>query len=323
MNALLSVLAFCAFSMTTHAKEIALTFDDSPRHARGYLSGPKRAQKLIRSLKESGVGPAVFFSVSSQVEMSKERRARLQSYADAGHIIANHTHIHPNFNNTSLETYKANFLIADERLSRFPNYKKWFRFPYLREGNTQKKRNGMRKMLKDRGYRNVYITVNNYDWYIETLFQRAVKSQTNFDFERMRKFYVKTLMQAVDYYDEIAKKYLGRSPKHILLLHEMDITALFIGDLLRELRNKGWKIISTEEALEDPISNYETARILSYNPGRISEIAADKGLERSKWWHKTCDEAYLDKAFRGEVLSFKEKRKSFKHSFHFESVTQL
>ena len=48
-------------------------------------------------------------------------------------------------------------------------------------------------------------------------------------------------------------------------------------------------------------SSYQVKRVFSYNPGRIGEIAKDKG-QNKKLWHKTLDEDYLEKRFSNEVM---------------------
>ena len=222
-------------------------------------------------------------------------------YNDAGHFIANHTHDHANFNKRSLEEFKRSFQRADQLLSSFSHFKKWFRFPYLREGNSEAKRNGMREVLKNNNYINAYITMNNYDWYIESLFQKALKNGKKIDFNKLKFFYISTMMESINYYDNLAKKHLGRSPKHVLLLHEMDITALFISDLINELRQNNWKIISPTEAYSDPIFNYQSKNVFPHNPGRIGEIAKDNGQTKNLW-HKTLDEKYLENKFENSVL---------------------
>ena len=282
------------------SKEIAISFDDSPRHASGYFDGQTRAKTLIAALAESNVEQVAFFSVSER--LNEEGTARLNLYANAGHIIANHTDSHPNFNQLSLEDFSDNFLQAHERLKDFKNFKPWFRFPYLREGNTPEKRDGFRELLAQHGYINAYITANNYDWYIESLFQNALKSDVTIDMERLRKFYVQQLMESINYYDQMAIKYLGRFPKHVLLLHEMDISALFISDLVKELRQQGWKIIPISEAYTDEIAHYQTPNIFKFNPGRIGEIAKDKG-QKQGLWHHSLNEDYLKAMFEKEVLT--------------------
>lgn len=299
MKNLMVVLTLLITGFAVHAKEIAITFDDSPRFAKGHFDGKTRSEKLIKALKDHKVEQVAFFSVSKK--LNDEGKKRLQRYADAGHIIANHTSSHPNINKLSIDAYQKDFLKAHKQLHKYNNFEKMFRFPYLREGNTVVKRDGMRKALKDAGYTNSYITINNYDWYIERLFQNAIKQKGKIDLEKMRRFYVQVLMEAIEYYDQLAIKHLGRSPKHVILLHEMDISALFIGDLVDELRRKGWKIITPQQAYTDDIAKYQTPNLFPFNPGRIGEIAKDKGQTKGLW-HKSCDEGYLDKRFGKEVL---------------------
>lgn len=293
----LLALCFVGCTFYTSAKEVTISFDDAPRKADGYFNGKQRAQTLIASLNRHNV-KAAFFAVSSKLDA--EGAKRLQTYANAGHIIANHTHTHPNFNAVGLESYKKDFLLADTHLSKFNGFKKWFRFPYLREGDTRLKRDGMRALLQEKGYFNAYITLNNYDWYMEQLFQEAVE-KPEFSMDKMRDFYVSTLMESIEYYDQMAVKHLGRSPKHVLLLHEMDISALFIGDLIKSLKRNGWKLISPELAYKDPIATRLTNNIFKYNPGRVGEIAKDNGQKKG-FWHYTLDENYLKTAFENEVM---------------------
>jgi hypothetical protein len=46
---------------------------------------------------------------------------------------------------------------------------------------------------------------------------------------------------------------LGRSVKHTLLLHHNVLNGLFLGDLLRMFRSKGWGLIDAEEAYTDQV----------------------------------------------------------------------
>ncbi|HEY8568753.1 polysaccharide deacetylase family protein, partial [Microbulbifer sp.] len=175
-------------SASSQAAEVAFTFDDAPRNASGYFDGPTRAKNLLQQLEEHKIGKVAFFANTS--DLSGEKLQRLQTYGDAGHIIANHSHTHPNFNQTSLQDYIDNVAEADKILGTFPTFKKWFRFPYLREGDTAAKRDGMRQYLQQNGYTNAYITLNNYDWHIEVLFQEAVAKGIAVDLDRLRRFYV-------------------------------------------------------------------------------------------------------------------------------------
>lgn len=49
------------WSLQTVAKDLAITFDDSPRFAHGYFNGKQRSQKVIEQLSEHGVSQVAFF----------------------------------------------------------------------------------------------------------------------------------------------------------------------------------------------------------------------------------------------------------------------
>ena len=55
------------------------------------------------------------------------------------------------------------------------------------------------------------------------------------------------------YYDDLARKVLGRSVKHTILMHFNLLNALFLGDLLKMFKSKGWKLIDAEQAFKDPV----------------------------------------------------------------------
>jgi peptidoglycan-N-acetylglucosamine deacetylase len=300
MKTLIKLLIF--FSLQSiEAKEIALTFDDSPRFAKGVLDGPTRAQNLISALKAANIEQVAFFTNSSF--MDDEGTKRINSYIEAGHIIANHTHTHPDFNKTSLQNYIQDFDQAHDLLKNLPTFIKWFRFPYLREGNDLEKRDGMREHLKKNGYINAYITVDFSDWHLEHLYQKAHQDKKHIDLERLKKLYIDNALAAAEYYDEMAKKYLKRSPKHVMLLHETDLAAFFIQDMIEAFRKHGWTIISPQEAYTDDLLHFQFNDPLAYNPGRVSELAYQRGLPRQELWAPQTNTKEITKSFQEVITS--------------------
>ncbi len=294
LNNIFFVLLATVFSCDLVAKEIAITFDDAPRPATTLFDGPTRANRLIETLSSASVERVAFFVISSH--LNDEGLMRIEKYASAGHIIGNHTHCHFDLNTTDTEAYIDDILTADHTLRNLPGFIRWFRYPMLREGSDLTKRDAVRDKLKLLGYSNAYITIDNYDWYMDFLLQKALQCGKKVDYSKLKEVYLEVLLACVEFYDEMAANVLGRSPAHIILLHENDLNALFVGDLVRELRDKGWKIISPEKAYEDEISQKVTERVLKYNPGRIGEIAKDSGYQE-KLWHESCDEDFLEQLF--------------------------
>lgn len=284
---------FLIASVFIFSQQIALTFDDAPRGDGNYFSGKERTGRLIEKLKKFNVQAAFFCTTNGFHEEGKER---INKYSGAGHIIANHSHLHRSLNRVAVEDYIEDMQLADSQIKDFQNYKRWFRFPYLHEGNTVEKRDAVRKFFKENDYINGYVTVDNYDWYMESIFQKSLKEKKEIDIDKFKAAYVDLLFDAVLFYDNIAKEALGRSPKHVLLLHENDIAALFIDSLIEKLQSEGWKIISPGEAYTDEIALHEPDVLLN-NQGRVAAIAKEKGYEGALV-HPAEDEKYLEEYFK-------------------------
>jgi peptidoglycan-N-acetylglucosamine deacetylase len=238
-------------------KRIALTFDDIPRQQGAFLSPDERAQKLILALKQAKVEQAAFFLNPGSLGTPDGQggEARISAYVAAGHVIANHSFSHPHLGKTDAEAYLADIDAAAAWLNGRQGNRPWFRFPYLAEGGADKvKRDAIRAGLKACGLRNGYVTADGSDWHLEDLTLQAKKDGKPMDMEALRKLYIQVQMSAVEYHDTLAKKTLGRSPAHVMLLHETDLAALFIADFVDELRRNGWTIITADEAFADPIA---------------------------------------------------------------------
>ena len=129
--------------LTPGTKKIALTYDDGP-------NDPHTLQ-LLEVLARHNVR-ATFFMIGRHVRQKPEVAREV---AKAGHAIGNHTMTHLDLDKKTitLEQYQQELLDCDAVISKLPGYQKWFRFTYLREGNTPEKRDGMRAFLKAQNYR--------------------------------------------------------------------------------------------------------------------------------------------------------------------------
>jgi hypothetical protein len=173
----------------------------------------------------------------------------------------------------------------------------WFRYPFLDEGRSKPVRDSIRSALKDLGLSNGYVTIDNYDWYLNSLLRKAKQEGKKVNHGNLRSVYLEHIWNSVQFYDSIARQTLGRSPRHVLLLHENDLTAYFLSDLIQLLREKGWKIISPTEAYEDPIATH-IPEVLFNGQGRVGAIAREKGSAAKDLIQLSEDEAFLDELLR-------------------------
>jgi peptidoglycan/xylan/chitin deacetylase (PgdA/CDA1 family) len=284
-------------------KRIALSFDDVPRQAGGFMTPDARAKALVRALAKARVKQAVFFVTVGNLGKpgTGDGATDIARYLVAGHVIANHSYSHKRLSGMSAEAYLTDIDYADAWLKGWAGYRPWFRFPFLDEGGKDKaKRDAVREGLKARGLANGYVTAESSDWNIEALAVAARKDGKKLDMAALRDLYVESHVEAAEFYDALAVKVLGRSPAHVMLLHETDIAALFVGDLVKALRAKGWEVVTADEAFADPIR--ELRPDTPFAQGTLTEaLAWEKGLPAPRWYERN-DLKIATPLFRRRVL---------------------
>jgi len=288
------IIVFC-FSPIAQAREIALTFDDAPTPDSALMTGVERTQKIIDALKKAEVPDALIFVKADYI--NPQTAERLTQYADAGFHLANHSFSHQSASQIGLNAYAEDAYKAHLELKPFNNVLNFHRFPYLHYGKDLAEINQLQILLTELGYKDGYVTVDNFDWYISSLITKAAEEKKTINYEKARDFYVNSLYNSIEFYDAIAKKALNRSPRHVLLLHENDAAALFVGDLVKHLRSKGWKIIAPQQAYKDSIAK-NFPQVSLHKQGRVAAIASGKGIPETELRHPSENEQYLDQAFQ-------------------------
>lgn len=251
------LLLLPTFNNSINKKEekpkICLTFDDGNiNDVPGYTS-EEWNNLLLKHLHDNDV-EAILFVMGNALDNDKGKRV-IESWSREKHLIANHTYSHKSYNSaeSTCETYRADFLKNDSLIRSYKGYTKLFRFPYLKEGNTNEKRDAFRAFLKEQDYSNGYVTVDASDWYINDRLIKRLKENPQADIEAYRQFYLDHLWTKANDYNDLAVKLTGRKIKHSLLLHHNFATALFTGDLIKMFRAKGWDVIDASEAYKDMI----------------------------------------------------------------------
>ena len=282
-------------------RRIALTFDDIPRTPGAFLSADERAAQLVAALDRAGVEQAAFFLNPAMLGERPGGERHIAAYVAAGHVIANHSNTHPHLNATDPDAYLADIDAAEVWLKGRAGYRAWFRYPYLDEGQTDHaKRDAVRRGLDARSLANGYVTVDASDWWLEQAAIDARKAGQEIDMAALRDLYIESHVEAADFYDRLARRVLGRSPAHVMLLHETDLAALWIDDLVVALRANGWEIVTADEAFADPV-----ARLRPDVPsaqGTLTEaIAWEQNLPSPRWYERNDTRIY-SRLFRERVL---------------------
>ena len=240
------------FGVAIHAQTLAFSFDDGldPR------TQPQAAawnRAMLDALAKANV-KAILFPAGRVVD-SADGMALVTAWGDAGHAIGNHSYAHGNFGSprVSLATFIADVQRADALYKALPGWTPLVRFPYLKEGETAEKRDGFRAWMKANGYRGAPVSIETSDWYYSSRFVAWREKNPDAEVKPYREAYLAHLWDRAQHYDAEARALVGRSPKHMLLLHTNAINAAFIGDVIAMFRSKGWRIVAPAEAFADPL----------------------------------------------------------------------
>jgi peptidoglycan/xylan/chitin deacetylase (PgdA/CDA1 family) len=153
---------------TAHAQEIAFTFDDLPAHAALPIGQTRLeiAQSLLATLKAQGLPPVYGFVNGVREVDEPASRTVLSAWRAAGFPLGDHTWSHMNLNTHTLEAFEVDVLKNRPVLEREMAGQdwRWFRFPFLGEGDTPEKRAGVRAFLAGQGYRIAQVTMSFSDY---------------------------------------------------------------------------------------------------------------------------------------------------------------
>lgn len=233
--------------------KISVTMDDFSWQNAVRLTGSERNEVILSTLDKHKIKAALF--VQGRNIDNEEGKKLLWAWDKAGHLIANHTYSHPNFSSpaTTLSEFQQDILRADSLLKEFPRFKKYFRFPMLREGESEAKRDGLRKFLDENGYQMGYVTIDNSDWLVDQRLTERLRTNPKADVKPYRDFYLEHMWDRAQYYHSLGEKVVGYSVPHTLLTHFNLLNALFLDDLIEMFKGKGWEWIDAEKALLDPV----------------------------------------------------------------------
>ena len=180
------------------------------------------------------------------------------------------------------------------------------RYPFLDEGTWRsvpdlRVRDAARIGLAQRRLLNACVTVDSYDWYLDSISGQARQAGRTLDMAALRDLFVRIIVETAEWQDRIARETLRRQPIHVMLMHETDLEALFLTDAVRALRARGWQTATMDQAYRDPIARVvpETRYL---GGGRVAAIAAAAGRPPRDLAPPLNEEAEILRLFNAQVL---------------------
>lgn len=231
----------------------SITMDDFYWNNAVKLTATERNEAILGTLRKHS-HQAALFVIGRNID-SAEGKELLTPWDKSGHMIGNHTYSHRPYDarEANIAAYQEDILRAEALLKEFPRFRKFFRFPMLKEGETVEKRDAMRAFLAQHGYRNGHVTIDNSDWAIDQRLTARIKKDPAADLKPYRDFYLEHVWARAQYYDALARRVVGRPISHTVLVHFNLLNGLFLGDLIEMFKRKGWQLIDADEAFTDRV----------------------------------------------------------------------
>lgn len=274
---LLPAIAIVCFAANADSapqpRPVLITVDDLPI-ASGSLHTQQADREritdgLLAALRKHGI-KAVGLVTWEKVRQDSDFRLLERWLAD-GHELGNHSYAHLDFAKTAQDPYIVDVEKARAGLTAFlePRGKhlRFFRFPFLSEGETEAKLVAMREYLARTGQRSLPVTIDNQDWSFEESWVAAVRAGDRMALDEIRGDYQAALRLAFRRHEERGDDLFDRPVPQILLLHANEVGASLWDDLFTWLEQTGHRFATADEVLADPAFSEKCAFVAPFGCG--------------------------------------------------------
>jgi len=257
---LFSVFSFPLSAQNPPQRAIAITIDDLPAANANRMTGAEIVEmttKLLTTLRDQKV-PAVGFANERKLYKLGEVDDRIKAlnlWLDNGFELGNHTFSHFSLNRVTLPAWEDDVIrgetVTKILLAQHGMKMRYLRHPYLDTGRDLQTRRQAEAFLVSRGYRIAPVTMDAWDWMYAGVYEDARKRGDLALQQQLVSSYLSYTGTVLDYYEKLSKDLMGYEPKQILLLHGNWLEAEHIGELLEQLRKRGYQFVTLQDALSD------------------------------------------------------------------------
>ncbi|MFN4175642.1 polysaccharide deacetylase family protein [Phenylobacterium sp.] len=282
MRLALAVALAALFALPARAQEVALTFDDLPAHS-ALPKGETRAgvaRAILKALREAKA-PAFGFVNGVQTEREPGSDRVLSLWRRAGHPLGNHTWSHLRLTADSAAVFEVDIVrnepLLEARMGRADW--RWFRYPYLAEGETPEVRARTRAFLKARGYRIASVTLDFADWAYNEPYARCRDKGDAAAVAALEARYLASAAESLERARALSHRLHGRDIPYVLLMHLGAFDARMAPRLLALYRSKGVRFVSLAEAEADPFYRSDVEIAPTAEPLTLEAEARGRGIE--------------------------------------------
>ena len=183
----------------------------------GRSESGQTSDQLIATLARYKV-PAVIFVNGIWTQTEPRTKDILERWDEAGFQLANHGWSHRHLSEISRTEFEAELVRNDELLAHYGGSWRWFRYPFLDEGDTSDKRTAARKLLAQRGYRVAAVTMDFSDWAWTAPYARCLSAGDKAAIAKLETAYLQAAREGIEYSRTLSYDVFNRDIPYVLLL---------------------------------------------------------------------------------------------------------
>lgn len=256
---LLLLIVTCSFGQSSQKIKLVITIDDLPFVSQAPLSTTYKDyiyDRILEGLKKENIQALGFVTGNS---LRIYDHPYIKRFISEGHLIGNHTYSHLYYNMVDFKTYKNDILKCFDVLQTFNAKKKYFRFPYLVEGNTKEKFDSVYSFLKVNSITPVPVSLPCFDYEYIKDFESAFRNKDSVKMKVIVKEYLQTIKSIYLDRIELGRRKTKCNPSHITFFHMNLLNAYCITELLNLFKELNFVfsnvdvVLSEKEYMDPPV----------------------------------------------------------------------
>jgi peptidoglycan-N-acetylglucosamine deacetylase len=262
---------------------VALTIDDLPSHG-PIPPGSSRAEiatRIIAALRDAKSPPVYGFINAGQLQQKPEDAEVLKMWRAAGFPLGNHAFSHMDLHANSADAFEQDIAANEPAMRTFMGSSdwQWFRYPYLREGDTPEKYKTVRTFLQQQKYRVAQVTLSFDDYAYNAPYARCLAKNDRGGIEWLEKSYLARADRSLTKGQADARTLFGRDIKHIMVLHIGGFETVMLPRLLALLQARGFTLTTLDDASSDDAYRSEPA-VKAWNGTFLEQLMDARGEPR-------------------------------------------
>ncbi len=269
--------------LSAPAQQVAITFDDLPSHG-DLPPGETRldvAKSILATIHDQHLPPVYGFINAAKLGEAPDDIAVLKAWRAAGEPLGSHTWSHPALNDLTPAEFEADIAKDEPVLTSLMQGQdwRWFRYPFLLEGDTLEKRRAVRLYLQQNHYQIAEVSIDFEDYLWNAPYARCVARNDKKAIDSLRNSYLATADQYITVFRDLTHTLYGRDIPYVLLLHIGAFDAKMLPDLVALFRRRGFTFITLPEAMKDAVYKEDPDIALKHGGAFQEQVATARHIK--------------------------------------------